>query len=176
MESFANDVNVRQYFDEDVPSVSPIFPVSTPSALGYRLPVWIKTNQEISIIDEASIVDTFQQKGSKKNKILISLFVFHAIQEGNISSHFALEDGLSAFFASGFVKDQTLLETRVEVYKRRYPAYIEEAQELEMIIAAIKEDSANEDAIGKFANILENGFAIHIDTQGLFEFDITQID
>lgn len=165
MEAFSNDPKTSEYLGSTNPDVSSIFPISTPSTLGYRLPVWTKTNQKVVIIDEANIINAFTQKQSKKDKILISLFVFHAIQEGNISSRFALEDAIAAFFGPGFIKDLSLLETRIQLYKTRYPQYIDECLEIENIIASFKEDSANEDAMSKFVNILEHGFALHTDAQ-----------
>gem|GEM_PF-3703643 len=147
MQAFFDDEKTRECFGEEMPEVSHIFPVSTPSLLGYRLPIWTKEYEEPMIVDESTIINAFSNSKESKKKILISLFVFHAIQEGNLNSRFALEDAISCFFAPGFIKDHTLLGSRVSLYKSRYPQYLAEANELEKLIKVLSDDVTNEAAI-----------------------------
>ena len=176
MQSFLNDEKTRECFGDNLPEVSHIFPVSTPSLLGYRLPVWTKEDDQTIIVEEDTIIDAFVEKKPTKNKILISLFVFHAIQEWNLNPRFVLEDAITCFFSPGFIKDQTLLGGRIELYKTRYPQYAKEVQELEQTIKILTDDVTNESAINTLLAILENAFALSVDKQGIFSFDLTQMD
>ena len=176
MQAFADDEKTRECFGDDIPEVSHIFPVSTPSLLGYRLPVWTKEDGQNIIVDESTIVNAFSENKINKKNILISLFVFHAIQEGNLNPRFVLEDAVTCFFASGFSKDQTLLSGRLQLYKTRYPEYIKEVEELEKIIQTLSDDATNESSLNTLLSILENAFALTADKQGIFSFDLTQIN
>lgn len=176
MQAFFDDEKTRECFGEEMPEVSHIFPVSTPSLLGYRLPIWTKEYEEPMIVDESTIINAFSNSKESKKKILISLFVFHAIQEGNLNSRFALEDAISCFFAPGFIKDHTLLGSRVSLYKNRYPQYLSEANELEKLIKTLTDDVTNEAAITTLLWLLEHAFAINSDNQWIFTFDLTQIN
>ena len=151
-------------FGEDLEEISSIFPVSTPSALGYRLPVWTKTDGDIIIVDESSIIDSYVQHKANKKSILLSLFVFHAIQEGNLNARFGLEDAIACFFAAGFTKDQTLLTSRMELYKTRYPQYEKEYTAIQAIISRLNEDATDEKALSLLIAHLENSFALTSDT------------
>ncbi|MEI6426665.1 MAG: hypothetical protein WCO66_04965, partial [Candidatus Absconditabacteria bacterium] len=176
MQSFFDDSKTQEYFGETISEISNIFPVSTPSLLGYRLPVWTKETGENMIVDESTLLQSFLTTKPNKHKILISLFVFHAIQEGNLSSRFGLEDAITCFFAPGFTKDQTLLQSRMSLYKIRYPQYIKEVEEIEQLITVLSDDTTNEKAISALLDLLEHGFALHSDKQGIFSFDLTIID
>lgn len=176
MTKFFEDDLTYECFWWTIPTISPIFPVSTPSALWYRLPVWEKPTWENIIVDENSIIKAFLESKTKKKSILLSLFIFHAIQEGNISARFAIEDAVSTFFAPWFIKDESLLETWLNLYKTRYPEYLKEAIKLETLLSGLTKDITNENLVGELCLLLESSFGLKSDAQWIFEFDVTQID
>lgn len=176
LKNFSQDVRTHWCFGENIPTISSIFPVSTPSALWYRLPVRKKSTWEIIIVDEPTIVNAFSKNKTKHDNILLSLFVFHAIQEGNLSSCFAIEDIVSLFFAPGFIKDESLLQTWINLYKVRYPNYIKEVKTLEKMLSMLNNDSINESAIERLAEHLQSSFALKSNAKWIFEFDLSQVD
>ena len=173
---FFEDEHTRMCFGEDFDEISSIFPVSTPSALGYRLPVWTKTDGDIIIVDEWSIIDAYTKNKSSKKSILLSLFIFHAIQEGNLNARFGLEDAIACFFAAGFSKDQILLTSRMELYKTRYPQYEKEYTAIQTIISRLNEDATDEKALSLLIAHLENSLALTVDSHWIFSLDLGQIN
>jgi valyl-tRNA synthetase len=164
MTRFSEDENTRMCFGEDFDGISSIFPVSTPSALGYRLPIWTKPDDSVIIVDESSIVDAYIKNKASKKFILLSLFIFHAIQEGNLNARFGSEDAIACFFSAGFTKDQTLLTSWMELYKTRYPQYNKEYSAIQSILSRLNEDASDEKALSLLITHLENSFALTVDT------------
>ena len=176
MQNFLDDESTRTCFNGEIPEVSNIFPVSTPSKLGYRLPIWTKPSWENIVVDENTIIKAFVENKGKPKNILISLIMFHAIQEGNLPESFALEDAISCLFSEGFTKDQTLFANWISMYTDRYPQYTTEATLLTKVLEQLSNNSADDVAITHLASHLENAFGLVMNTQWMFSFDMTTID